>query len=71
MTSNLADIDSLVAGLSEALRTTFWGLVWAIILKAADAVVPGKLVTDIDAQFDTVDSAIERLSLENIMKEAK
>ena len=71
VTSNLADIDSLVAGLSEALRTTFWGLVWAIILKAADAVVPGKLVTDIDAQFDTVDSAIERLSLENIMKEAK
>ncbi len=71
VTSNLADIDSLVAGLGEALRTTFWGLVCAIILKAVDAVIPGKLVNDIDAKFDTVDGAIERLSLENIMKAAK
>ena len=60
-----------MSGLSEALQTTFWGLVNAIVLKAVDAVLPGKLVNDIDAKFDTVDSAIERLSLENIMKEAK
>jgi len=71
VTSDLADIESLVSGLSEALQTTFWGLVSAIVLKAVDAVLPGKLVNDIDAKFDTVDSAIERLSLENIMKEAK
>lgn len=71
ISSDLTDIDSLVAGLTDALRTTLWGLIWAIVLKAADAVVPGKLVNDIDAKFDTVDSAIERLSLENILKEAQ
>lgn len=71
ISSDLADIDSLVAGLTDALRTTLWGLVCAIVLKAADAAVPGKLVNDIDARFETVDGAIERLSLENIMKEAK
>lgn len=71
ISSDLTDIDSLVAGLTEALRTTLWGLVAAIVLKGADAVVPGKLVNDIDAKFDTVDAAIERLSLENIIKEAK
>ncbi len=71
VTSDLADIDSLVAGLSQALWTTFWGLVCAIILKAVDAILPGKLVNDIDARFDTVDSAIERLSLETIIKEAQ
>ena len=71
VTSDLTDIDSLVAGLSEALYTTLWGLVAAIILKAVDAVVPGKLVNDIDAKFDTVDAAIERLSLESIIKEAQ
>ncbi|MBQ6293517.1 MAG: MotA/TolQ/ExbB proton channel family protein [Lachnospiraceae bacterium] len=71
ISSDLTDIDSLVAGLTEALRTTLWGLVAAIVLKAVDAIVPGKLVNDIDARFDTVDAAIERLNLENIMKEAK
>ena len=71
ISSDLTDISSLVAGLTEALRTTLWGLVAAIGLKAVDAVVPGKLVNDIDARFDTVDAAIERLNLENIMREAK
>ena len=71
ISSDLTDIDSLVAGLTEALRTTLWGLVAAIVLKAVDAVVPGKLVNDIDARFDTVDSAIERLSLETIIKEGQ
>ena len=71
ISSDLADIDSLVAGLTEALRTTLWGLVCAIVLKAVDAVVPGKLVNDIEAKFETVDGAIERLNLENIMKEAR
>ena len=71
VTSNLADIDSLVAGLSQALWTTFWGLVCAIALKAVDAVLPGRLVNDIDARFDAVDGAIERLSLEAIIKEAQ
>ena len=71
ISSDLTDIDSLVAGLTDALRTTLWGLICAIILKGADAVVPGKLVNDIDAKFETVDDAIARLNLENIMKEAK
>lgn len=71
ISSDLADIDSLVAGLTEALRTTLWGLVCAIVLKAVDAVIPGKLVNDIEAKFETVDGAIERLNLENIMKEAR
>lgn len=71
ISSDLTDIDSLVGGLTEALRTTLWGLVFAIVLKAADAFVPGKLVKDIDAKFETVDDAIARLNLESIMKEAK
>ncbi len=71
ISSDLTDINSLVTGLTDALRTTLWGLIWAIILKGADAFVPGKLVNDIDAKFETVDDAIARLNLENIMKEAK
>lgn len=58
------DIEGLIAGLSGALWTTFWGLICSIILKFFDAIGPGRLMNEIDARFHTVDGAIERLTLE-------
>lgn len=63
---DMSDVDNLVAGLSMALWTTFFGLVCSILLKFFDAVGPGKLINEIDARFEAVDSAINRLSLEKL-----
>lgn len=64
--NDMTDTDSLVAGLSLALLTTFLGLICSIALKFFDAAGPGKCINDIDSRFSTVDGAINRLMLEKI-----
>lgn len=61
-----SNVEQLVSGLSVALWTTLVGLVCSIMLRFIDAIWPGKLVNDIDAKFNTVDGAINRITLERI-----
>ena len=63
------DIEGLISGLSGALWTTFFGLICSIVLKFFDAIGPGRLINEIDARFNAVDGAIDRLTLERRFQE--
>ncbi len=65
--TNSSEIDNMLTGLGTALWTTFVGLIASIVLKLYDAKGPGQLVNMIDAKFNEVDGAINRLTLEKIL----
>jgi len=64
LSGDFYDVEALVGGLSGALWTTFWGLICSIVLKFFDAIGPGRRINEIDAKFNAVDSAIDRLTFE-------
>ncbi|MCR5303483.1 MAG: MotA/TolQ/ExbB proton channel family protein [Lachnospiraceae bacterium] len=55
---NLGDVDSMMAGLTTALDTTFYGLSVAIVLKAVDAVYPSRVINATDVMLDDFKSRI-------------
>ena len=50
-----SSIDEMFNSLDTALSTTFWGLVFAIILKSIDAVGPAKTINATDIILDDYD----------------
>ena len=67
--SDFYDVEGLVSGLSGALWTTLWGLICSIVLKFFDAIGPGRMINEIDARFNAVDGAIDRLTMEQRIRE--
>ena len=69
--SDITAVDSLVKGLNVALLTTFIGLICSIVLKAIDAVYPGRYINLIDSEFNKADSVILRQTLKEEVIQAK
>lgn len=68
VSGGLNSIDLAMAGLSTAMWTTLIGLIASIGLKIIDALIPGKMVNLVEAQFAIADEA---LRLETIKDEIK
>lgn len=50
-----ADIAGMLDSLDVALVTTFWGLVWAILLKLLEAFYPSRIIYDVEVMLDDFD----------------
>lgn len=50
--SNAADIEGMMASIDTALSSTFFGLIFAIILKFVDAVFPSRVIEDVEVMLD-------------------
>lgn len=46
------DLESMIASLDTALTSTFFGLVFAIILKAIEAIFPSRVISDVDIMME-------------------
>ena len=61
------DIDQLFQSLDSALGTTFWGLVFAIILKFIDALGPARTINETEIILDDYDKKLNNaIKLGNI-----
>lgn len=49
------DVTSMMASLDVALVTTFWGLIFAILLKIIEAVFPSRVIYDVEVMLDDFD----------------
>ena len=54
-----ADIESMLNSLDVALGTTFVGLIFAIVLKAYDALGPSRKISDAEVLLDDFDKKME------------
>ena len=70
--SVLTDVDSLVMGLNIALRTTLYGLIASIGLKAVDSLFSNRYMNNLDSEFNKADTVILRQTLkEEIHKNSR
>ncbi|MBR0147834.1 MAG: MotA/TolQ/ExbB proton channel family protein [Lachnospiraceae bacterium] len=61
------DIDMVIGSLNLAMNSTFWGLVFAILLKAMDAIFPARTISDMEIIFDNYEKKLNNaLKLGNI-----
>jgi len=49
------DIPAMLGSLDVALVTTFWGLIFAILLKIIEAVFPSRVIYDVEVMLDDFD----------------
>lgn len=49
------DVQAMMESLDVALVTTFWGLIFAIILKIEEAVFPSRVINDVEVMLDDFD----------------
>lgn len=54
--SNTAE--GMMASLDVALNTTFWGLIFAIVLKFIEAVFPSRVIYDVEVMLDDFDKKL-------------
>lgn len=52
---NAGDIATMLGSLDTALGTTFWGLVFAILLKVLDTLFPSKVINTVEVMLDDFD----------------
>lgn len=52
------DITSMMASLDTALTSTFYGLVFAIVLKGIEAVYPSRVINDVEIMLDDFDKKL-------------
>lgn len=50
--SSATDLEGMMASMDIALSSTFWGLIFAIVLKFADAVFPSRIIDDVEVMLD-------------------
>lgn len=65
------DIAGMLASLDVALVTTFWGLVWAIILKLLEAFYPSRVIYDVEVMLDDFDKKMSIAEMFQNYKEEK
>jgi biopolymer transport protein ExbB/TolQ len=51
-------IEAMMTSLNTALDTTFWGLIFAILLKVIEAVFPSRVIYDVEVMLDDFDKKL-------------
>ena len=51
-------IEAMMTSLNTALDTTFWGLIFAILLKVIEAVFPSRIIYDVEVMLDDFDKKL-------------
>ena len=54
-----------MTSLNTALDTTFWGLIFAILLKIIEAVFPSRIIYDVEVMLDDFD---KKLNIDEMFK---
>lgn len=52
------NIDAMMQSLDVALETTFWGLLFAILLKVVEAVFSARIISDVEVMLDDFDKKL-------------
>lgn len=65
------DIEAMMNSLDVALETTFWGLIFAIILKVIEAVFPARVISDVEVLLDDFDKKLNMAEMFAKFKEEK
>ncbi|MBP3577044.1 MAG: MotA/TolQ/ExbB proton channel family protein [Lachnospiraceae bacterium] len=65
------DINAMMQSLDVALETTFWGLIFAIILKVIEAVFPARIISDVEVLLDDFDKKLNIAEMFRKFKEEK
>lgn len=55
---NAGDLENMLSSLDVALSSTFFALIFAIILKTADAVFPSRIIEDVEVMLDDFDKKL-------------
>ena len=63
-----SEIEAMLSSLDTALTTTFWGLLVAIVLKTFDALLPSRIINDVEVMLDNFE---KKLELSNLYDEIK
>ena len=66
-----AGIDAMLTSLNTALDTTFWGLIFAILLKVIEAVFPSRIIYDVEVMLDDFDKKLSIAEMFQKFKEEK
>lgn len=53
-----SDIAGMMSSLGVAMGTTFWGLIFSIVLKSIEAVFPSRIIYDVEVMLDDFDKKI-------------
>lgn len=64
-------MDAVMQSLDVALETTFWGLIFAIILKVVEAVFPARVISDVEVMLDDFDKKLNMAEMFAKFKEEK
>lgn len=64
-------MDAVMQSLDVALETTFWGLIFAIILKIIEAVFPARVISDVEVMLDDFDKKLNMAEMFAKFKEEK
>lgn len=65
------DINAMLESLDVALGTTFFGLIFAIVLKFIEAVFPSKIIFDVEVMLDDFDKKLSIAEMFQKIKEEK
>lgn len=67
---NTEDLTKMIASLDVALESTFWGLIFSIILKFFVVLAPAKIIDDVEIMLEDYDKKFNNaLALKNITEE--
>ena len=68
--SDASQFEGLISSLNVSLYSTFWGLVFAIILKILDSLFPARIIYAIELLFEDYDKKLNNsIMLGNITSE--
>lgn len=64
-------MEEMMQSLDVALETTFWGLIFAILLKVIEAVFPARVISDVEVMLDDFDKKLNMAEMFAKFKEEK
>lgn len=64
-------IEAMMNSLNTALDTTFWGLIFAILLKVIEAVFPSRIIYDVEVMLDDFDKKLNMAEMFKKFQEEK
>ncbi len=66
-----SDIEGMMNSLDIALSTTFFGLIFAILLKFIEAIFPSRIIYDVEVMLDDFDKKLDIAEMFQKFKEEK
>ena len=64
-------IEAMMNSLNTALDTTFWGLIFAILLKVIEAVFPSRIIYEVEVMLDDFDKKLNMAEMFKKFQEEK